>query len=91
MTLKAESKKLIHVHKRGQGWSLFFYAQNHHHIFTMRPINELINSGKTLTKKERAAVERHIEAHSERISIKELNDMKCLAAIRKRSKYGPYG
>jgi len=57
----------------------------------MRPLNELINSRKTLTKKERAAVERHIEAHSERISIRELNDMKCLAAIRKRSKYGPYG
>jgi len=53
--------------------------------------NCLINSGKTLTKREREAVERHIEAHSERISIKELNDMKCLAAIRKRSKYGPYG
>ena len=57
----------------------------------MRPINELINSGKTLTKKERAAVERHIEAHSERIAKRELNDMKCLAAIRKRSKYGAYG
>ena len=55
----------------------------------MRPINELINSGKTLTKREREAVERHIEAHSERISIRELNDMKCLGAIRKRSRYGP--
>ena len=57
----------------------------------MRPLNELINSGKTLTKREREAVERHIEAHSERISKRELNDMKCLAAIRKRSKYVPYG
>ena len=49
----------------------------------MRSINELINSGKTLTKREREAVERHIEAHSEKISLRELNDMKCLAAIRK--------
>ena len=57
----------------------------------MRTINELLNSGKTLTKREREAVERHIDAHSEKISLKELNDMKCLAAIRKRSKYGGYG
>ena len=57
----------------------------------MRPINELLNSGKTLTKREREAVERHIEAHSERISKRELNDMKCIAAIRKGSKYGAYG
>ncbi len=64
---------------------------NHNHELTMRTINELLNSGKTLTKREREAVERHIEAHSEKISLKELNDMKCLAAIRKRSKYGPYG
>jgi len=56
----------------------------------MRTINELLNSGKTLTKREREAVERHIEADSERISLRELNDMKCLAAIRKRSKYAPY-
>ena len=68
-----------------------FLCTKHHHTFPMRSINELINSGKTLTKREREAVERHIEAHSERISIRELNDMKCLAAIRKRSKYGPYG
>ena len=91
MTLKAESKTIT-CSKREPGMVLsFFCAQNHHHIFTMRPINELINSGKTLTKREREAVERHIEAHSERISKRELNDMKCLAAIRKRSKYGPYG
>ena len=64
---------------------------NHNHELTMRTINELLNSGKTLTKRERKAVERHIEAHSEKISLRELNDMKCLAAIRKRSKYGPYG
>lgn len=57
----------------------------------MRAINELINAGKTLNKREREAVERHLEAHSERISIRELNDMKCIAAIRKRSKYGSYG
>ena len=77
--------------ERARNGSLFFCAQNHHHILNMRTINELINSGKTLTKREREAVERHIEAHSERISIKELNDMKCLAAIRKRSKHAPYG
>ena len=63
---------------------------NHNHQLTMRTINELLNSGKTLTKREREAVERHIEAHSEKISLRELNDMKCLSAIRKRSKYGPY-
>ena len=63
---------------------------NHNHQLTMRTINELLNSGKTLTKREREAVERHIEAHSEKISLRELNNMKCLAAIRKRSKYGPY-
>ena len=63
---------------------------NHNHQLTMRTINELLNSGKTLTKREREAVERHIEAHLEKISLRELNDMKCLAAIRKRSKYGPY-
>ena len=57
----------------------------------MRSLNELINSGKTLTKREREAIERHIEAHSERISIRELNDMKCRAAIQKRLKYGAYG
>ena len=69
----------------------FFMRINHNHDITMRRLNELINSGKTLTKRAREAVELHIEAHSERISIRELNDMKCLAAIRKRSKYGPYG
>jgi len=52
----------------------------------MRTINELLNSGKTLTQRETEAVERHIAAHSQRISLRELNDMKCLAAIRKRSK-----
>ncbi len=77
--------------ERARNGSLFFCAQNHYHIFNMRPINELINYGKTLTKREREAVERHIQAHSERISIRELNDMKCLAAIRKRSKYEAYG
>ena len=56
----------------------------------MRSIEQLINSGKTLTKKERESVERHIEADSERISIKELNNMKCRAAIQKRSIYSPY-
>ncbi len=70
---------------------LFFMGRKHHHIFTMRTINQLINSCKTLTKREREAVERHIEAHSQRISIRELNDMKCIAAIRKRSQYGAYG
>ena len=64
---------------------------NHNHQLTMRTINELLNSGKTLTKREAEAVERHIAAHSQRISLRELNDKKCLAAIRKRSKYGPYG
>ena len=54
----------------------------------MRPINDLINSGKTLTKREREAVERYLEASSKRISLRELNDMKCLAAIRQRQKYG---
>ena len=57
----------------------------------MRTINELINSGKTLNKREREAVERHLEAHSQRISIRALNDMKCRAAIQKRSNYGAYG
>ena len=69
----------------------FFMRINHNQELAMRPLNELINSGKTLTKREREAVERHIQAHSERISIKDMNDMKCRAAIKKRSKYGPYG
>ena len=69
----------------------FFMRSKQLHEITMRSLNELINSGKTLTKREREAVERHIQAHSERISINEMNDMKCRAAIKKRSKYGPYG
>ena len=52
----------------------------------MRPIEDLINSGKTLTKKETLAVERYIQANSEQISLRELNDLKCIAAIRKRWK-----
>ena len=54
----------------------------------MRTINELINSGKTLNKREREAVERHLEAHSQRISIRALNDMKCRAAIQKDKNMG---
>ena len=50
----------------------------------MRPIEDLINSGKTLTKKETLAVERYIQANSEQISLRELNDLKCISAIRKR-------
>ena len=52
----------------------------------MRPIEDLINSGKTLTKKETLAVERYIQANSEQISLRELNDLKCISAIRKRWK-----
>ena len=52
----------------------------------MRPIEDLINSGKTLTKKETLAVERYIQANSEQISLRELNDLKCISAIRKRRK-----
>ena len=52
----------------------------------MRPIEDLINSGKTLTKKETLAVERYIHANSEQISLREFNDLKCIAAIRKRWK-----
>ena len=44
-----------------------------------------------MTKREREAVERQIEANSERIPIKEMNDMKIMAAIKKRSKYAAYG
>ena len=51
----------------------------------MRPLSELINSGKTLTKKEREAVERHIHSSSERITHRELNDMKIKAAIGKQA------
>jgi len=65
---------------------LFFMPSKQLHEITMRSLNELMNSCKTLTKREREAVERHIQAHSERISIKEMNDMKCRAAIKKRSK-----
>ena len=52
----------------------------------MRPIEDLINSVKTLTKKETLAVERYIQANSEQISLRELNDLKCISAIRKRRK-----
>ena len=52
----------------------------------MRPIEDLINSGKTLTKKETLAVERYIQANSEQVSLRELNDLKCISAIRKRRK-----
>ena len=37
----------------------------------MRPINELINSGQTLTRKETAAVERHIWSEAEVVSLGE--------------------
>ena len=70
---------------------LFFMRSKQLHEITMRSLNELINSGKTLTKKEGEAVERYLEAHAQRISLRELNDMKCRAAIRKRSQYGAYG
>ncbi len=70
---------------------LFFMRNKQLHEITMRSLNELINSGKTLTKREREAVERHIEVHSERISLTEMNDIKIMAAIKKRSKYGAYG
>ena len=69
----------------------FFMRSKQLHEITMRSLNELINSGKTLTKREREAVERHIEAHSERISLTEINDIKITAAIKKRSKYAAYG
>ena len=52
----------------------------------MRPIEDLINSGKTLTKKETLAVERYIHANSEQISLREFNDLKCISAIRNRWK-----
>ena len=52
----------------------------------MRPIEDLINSGKTLTKKETLAVERYIQTNSEQISLRELNDLKCISDIRKRWK-----
>ena len=39
--------------------------------------NELINSGKILTKREPEEIEGNSEAHSERISTGELNDMKA--------------
>ena len=35
----------------------------------VRPINELINSGQTLTRKEIAAVERHIWSEAEVVSL----------------------
>ena len=91
-TLKAARSNNHVIKERGHCWcSLFFYAHTKHYVVTMRTINELINSGKTLNKREREAVERHLEAHSKRISIQESNDMKCRAAIQKRSKYGAYG
>ncbi len=52
----------------------------------MRSLNELLNSGKTLTKKETEVVERYIEANSTRISLEELNYLKCKAAIQERWK-----
>ena len=52
----------------------------------MRSLNELLNSGKTLTKKETEVVERYIEANSTRISLEELNHLKCKAAIHERWK-----
>ena len=64
---------------------LFFYRPFFNYLF-MRPIEDLINSGKTLTKKETLAVERYIQANSEQISLRELNDLKCISAIRKRWK-----
>ena len=77
MTLKAVSKKFLGVLK-----GLFFF-----YPFTfMRSLNELLNSGKTLTKKETEVVERYIEANSTRISLEELNYLKCKAAIHERWK-----
>ena len=48
----------------------------------MRPLNELINSGKTLTKQEREAVERNIWAKSKPISTKQFNYLCGQAAAR---------
>ena len=57
----------------------------------MRSLNELLNSGKTLSKKETEVVERYIEANSTRISLEELNYLKCKAAIHERwKKWGQY-
>ena len=64
----------------------FMRVKNDSFFLFMRPIEDLINSGKTLTKKETLAVERYIQANSEQISLRELNDLKCIAAIRKRWK-----
>ena len=45
-------------------------------------INQLINSGITLNKKETALVEEYIFSNSKPVNPKHLNHYKCLVAIR---------
>ena len=45
-------------------------------------LNELINSGITLTKKETAIVEAFIEKNSKPVKPQHLNHLKCVVAAR---------
>ncbi len=46
-------------------------------------LNELINSGITLTDKETALVEAFIEKNSHEVKPEHLNHYKCVSAIRR--------
>ena len=47
-----------------------------------KKLNELINSGVTLTKKEAQLVEAYIQSISTPVKSAHLNHYKCLAAVR---------
>ena len=46
-------------------------------------LNELINSGITLTDKETAIVEEFIEKNSHEVKPEHLNHYKCVSAVRR--------
>ena len=48
----------------------------------MKRVKELISSGKTLSKKEREAVERHIWTNSKEVSAKQFDYLCGQAAVR---------
>lgn len=53
----------------------------------MRPINELINSGKELTDIEAECVERYIFANSTLLSTEEYNTRKVMGGIQKERQF----
>ncbi len=51
-------------------------------------MNELLNSGITLTAAEMKEVEDHIASKSKPVKPQHLNHYKCVAAVRSGNRYG---